>query len=120
MYNGPPLNLRGGGERGWSFFKINNFGQTLHEINNLFQFYDIEYVIQFEISSAPLSRVEINIICPPPPWISNGGLTSKKHLCLCYKYNIYYVRFQGGGGGIVLLLEEPPSLCRSYIHHCLF
>ena len=22
---------------GWSFFKINNFGRTLHEINNLLQ-----------------------------------------------------------------------------------
>ena len=29
---GPPSNLQG---EGWSIFEINNFGQTLHEINNL-------------------------------------------------------------------------------------
>ena len=33
---GAPLNFQGGGGSG-VFFEINNFGQTLHEINNLFQ-----------------------------------------------------------------------------------
>ena len=31
---GEPFNLQG---EGWSIFEMNNFGQTIHEINNLLQ-----------------------------------------------------------------------------------
>ena len=37
---GATSNLQGEGG-GWVFFIINNFGQTLHEINYLFQLYSI-------------------------------------------------------------------------------
>ena len=63
------------------FIKINNFGQPLHEINNLSLLHELLYInvqMQFEIFSAPLSRAEINNLSttkhpPPQPRRLNGA-----------------------------------------------
>ena len=68
------VTIQSSGGVAWVFFEIYNFGQTLHEINNLFQklIYANNHVIKFEFFSTPPSRVEINNLsatekCPPPP-----------------------------------------------------